>query len=95
MSVGLSLAELLSSRESASIDPKVDAALKFARALVRSRGQVTNEHVERVRTAGYSDAQIAEIVANVVLNIFTNYFNQVAQTEIDFPRVELLPATSF
>ncbi|HEX9131778.1 MAG TPA: hypothetical protein VF844_05760 [Ktedonobacteraceae bacterium] len=73
----------------------LDAALKFARALVRSRGQVADENMERVRKAGHSVAEIAEIVANAVLNIFTNYFNQVAQTEIDFPRVELLTPTSF
>jgi alkylhydroperoxidase family enzyme len=42
-----------------------------------------------VRTAGYSDAEITEIVANVAVNIFTNYFNLVAQTEVDFPRVPL------
>ena len=39
--------------------------------------------------AGWSDAEIAEIIANVALNIFTNYFNLVAQPEIDFPKVEL------
>ena len=43
--------------------------------------------LENVRKAGYSDGEITEIVANVALNIFTNYFNHVAQTEVDFPRV--------
>jgi uncharacterized peroxidase-related enzyme len=58
-SVGLSNDDLLISRESTSDDPKVDAALKFARAVVRSRGQVADENVESVRQAGYSDAEIA------------------------------------
>jgi hypothetical protein len=38
-----------------------------------------------VREAGYGDAEIAEVVAHVALNIFTNYFNNVAGTAIDFP----------
>ena len=62
--------------------------------IVRSRGQVADENVERVRQAGYSDGEIAEIVVNVVLNIFTNYFNLVVQTEVDFPRVALFAESS-
>ena len=33
------------------------------------------------------DVEITEIVANVVLNIFTNYINLVAQKTVDFPPV--------
>ena len=47
----------------------------------------------RVREAGYGDGEISEIVANVAKNIFTNYFNHVAQTEVDFPEVPPLPET--
>lgn len=42
-----------------------------------------------VRAAGFSDGEIMEIVTNVALNILTNYVNLVAQTVVDFPRVEL------
>lgn len=87
--VGLSDRELNSGRRSFSDDSKVDAALKFARTIVVSQGQVTTEDVNRLRQAGYGDAEIAEIVANVILNIFTNYFNHIAQTEVDFPKVAL------
>lgn len=90
--VGLGRDEILSSRQSVSTDTKVDAALKFAKTIVARSGDVTDADVNRVRHAGYSEAEIAEIVANVALNVFTNYFNQVAQTEIDFPRVTLSPA---
>jgi hypothetical protein len=38
-----------------------------------------------VREAGFEDNAIAEVVAHVALNSFTDYFNQVARTEIDFP----------
>lgn len=70
-------------------DAKIDAALKFAKQVVEKRGKVNDEDVAKVKNAGFGDGQIAEIVANVALNVFTNYFNEVAQTEIDFPKVEL------
>ena len=36
------------------------------------------------------DAEIAEVVAHVGLNIFTNYFNNTAETDIDFPKAPAL-----
>ena len=87
--VGLGESEIINSRQSFSTDPKVDGALKFARTIVANRGDVTDDDLGRVRNAGYSDGEIAEIIANVVLNVFTNYFNHVAQTEVDFPKVTL------
>jgi len=83
--VGLSTADLAQARRGRAADEKVNAALSFARKLVDQRGRVTDADVEQVRLAGYSDGDIGEIVANVALNIFTNYFNHVAETEIDFP----------
>ena len=57
------------------------------RAIVATRGRVSDAQVQAVRAAGYGDGEIVEIVANVAANIFTNYFNHVAATQIDFPRV--------
>ena len=88
--VGLKPEEIAASRASRSADAKQDAGLKFAQSIVVQKGEVSNGAVDAVRAAGYGDAEITEIVANVALNIFTNYFNHVAQTEVDFPRV---PAT--
>jgi hypothetical protein len=56
------------------------------------RGEVSDQAVTRVKAAGYSDGDIAEIVANVVVNIFTNYFNHVAPTEVDLPVVSVTTA---
>ena len=50
--------------------------------------------VERLRGQGFTDGQIAELTGLVALNVFTNFFNHVAGTEIDFPRVELPRAVS-
>ena len=56
------------------------------RTLVEKRGLVTDADVESVRAAGGGDTEIAEVVAHVALNTFTNYFNNVANTTIDFPK---------
>jgi uncharacterized peroxidase-related enzyme len=72
-----------------STDEQVQAALTFARQIVEQRGFVTDDQVSAVRSAGYTDAQIIEILANVTHNIFTNYFNHIAQTEVDFPKVDV------
>ncbi len=50
---------------------------------------VNDAEVKRVRDAGYTDGEIAEIIAAVTGTIFTNYFNHIAQTEIDFPKVDV------
>jgi uncharacterized peroxidase-related enzyme len=70
-------------------DPEAQAALKFANAVLESRGDVSDSDIAAARSAGLGDAQIAEVVAHVALNVFTNYFNRVAHTEVDFPKVPL------
>ncbi|HVX10974.1 MAG TPA: carboxymuconolactone decarboxylase family protein [Pirellulales bacterium] len=88
--VGLSEEELLDSRRGTSADPKSEVLLQFARKLVEKQGIVEDDEIGAVRAAGYGDAEIAEVVAHVALNIFTNYFNNVAGTTIDFPKAPAL-----
>ena len=80
-------AELDAARDSRSPKPATAAALAFARRVVDTRGHVSDDDIAAVRAAGYDDAAIGELVALVALNTFTNYFNSVAATEVDFPRV--------
>ena len=68
-----------------SDDPRTEAILRLALAIVQARGLVTDADLSRARDAGLSDADIVETVANVVANIFTNYLNHVAATDIYFP----------
>lgn len=84
--------ELARNLEGRSDDPRTQAALDFAGALLDGRGDVPDAAVEALRTAGFVDAEIIEIVAHVGLNLFTNYFNAFARTTIDFPEVELSAA---
>lgn len=88
----LSDAEVAANRHGGSLDPKADAAVRFATQVVGERGHVSDADVQAVRMAGYDDAQIVEIVQHVALNTWTNYMNSVAQTEIDFPVAQALAA---
>jgi uncharacterized peroxidase-related enzyme len=83
--LGLDEEAIRAAREASSSDPKATAALEFARAVAEYRGDLTDDEFDRVRRACYSNEEIAEIIANVVLNIYANYFNSIAQTEIDIP----------
>ena len=88
----LSDAEIAANRHGGSLDPKADAAVRFAAKVVRERGHGSDVDVQAVRIAGYDDAQIVEIVQHVALNTWTNYINEVAKTEIDFPAAQALAA---
>lgn len=89
---GLSEDETLAARRGEPANKMERAALEFAQTIVRERGFVSDDDVIRVRDAGYNDGEVAEIVANVALNVFTNYFNHVAETEVDFPVAPQLSA---
>lgn len=86
---GLSDAEISAAREARSDSPRNRAALEFARRVVATQGRPTDADVAAVRSAGFSDGEVAEILAHVALNVFTNYFNNSAQVEIDFPKIAL------
>ena len=88
-SLGLSDAETTRNLAGEAEDPNAAAILAFATALVEKKGWVGDDDLAAVRAAGADDATIGEIVATVALNIFTNYFNHVARTEVDFPVVEV------
>ncbi len=75
-------------RHGKSKDAKTEAVLTFAQTLVRKRGHVNDADVNAVKAAGVTEGEIGEIVGHVALNTLTNYFNNTANTVIDFPVVE-------
>jgi uncharacterized peroxidase-related enzyme len=79
--------EIAANRNGSSNDARADAAVRFARKVAQLRGQVSDDDVRSIRAAGYTDGEIVEIVQHVALNTWTNYVNNVARTEIDFPVV--------
>lgn len=84
---GLAAGELADNLRGHSSDAKTQTALDLARAIVNNRGRVTDAQLQAVRGAGFSEAEVVEIVAHAAMNLFTNYFNHVAGTLIDFPLV--------
>ena len=86
--LGLGESEIRAARRATAADPQTQAILRFAQAVAVQRGEVSDGDLRSLRQAGFTDALVAEIVSNVALNIFTNYFNLVARTKTDFPLVK-------
>jgi len=83
--LGLDDADIRSARRAASTDPQTHAMLRFAQAVALQRGELGDADFQSLRQAGFTDTLITEVISNIALNIFTNYFNLVARTDIDFP----------
>ena len=71
-------------------DPKLDAIAKFAVALHEKRGFVTDDDLAAFKAAGYDDGAVIETLVTYALITFTNYFNHVNETEVDFPAPPVL-----
>jgi alkylhydroperoxidase family enzyme len=93
-SAGLSADDVLAGRTGHSDDRRTRAALAFAHEVLERRGKVGDQQLSAVRDAGFGDAEIVEIVASVVLGCFTNFLNNVADTELDFPKAGPVEACS-
>jgi uncharacterized peroxidase-related enzyme len=90
---GLSREDLTAAQAGASSDARTAALLAFALKLVDAQGQVTGDDVAAVRAQGWSDEQIVETIAQVSLNLFTNYVNIALAVPVDFPTVPLRRAS--
>lgn len=85
---GLNEQELNDARKVVATDERTAAILNLARNIVVQRGDISESEFQAARAAKLTDAEIVETVANVALNILTNYLNLVAQTVVDFPEVK-------
>ena len=85
---GLSKDDILHARQGTGTDKKADSAVKFARKVSEERGKVDAFDLADVRKVGFTDAEIVEIVASVILISFTNYANNAFDPVIDFPIVK-------
>ncbi|SIO48771.1 uncharacterized peroxidase-related enzyme [Bradyrhizobium erythrophlei] len=68
-------------------DAKRDALVGFVRKLAQSSGTVSDQDFAAIKAAGYSDAQLVEISLAFATTVFTNVFNRINDTKIDFPAV--------
>lgn len=95
--LGLNLAKLDATeidrnRRGGSSDPRANAAVAFAAKVATERGRVSDADIAAVKLAGFTEAQIIEIVGLVAVNFYTNFINNVAETDIDFPLVRAAQA---
>ncbi|MFC5729281.1 MULTISPECIES: carboxymuconolactone decarboxylase family protein [Nocardioides] len=79
--------ELERARSAESSDPHTAALLSLSNAILQNAGDVDDATLSAARTAGVTDAEIGEVVGHIALNVLTNYFNTLAQVEIDWPVV--------
>lgn len=86
---GLTLETMSQAQSGKSSDPKTQAALTFAVKLVKERAHISPDDVSTLKKAGFSDEEVAELLAHVALNIFTNYTNVAFDVPLDFPKVAL------
>ena len=91
---GLTSGDILEGRTATAEDPRTDAALRFANAVLENRGMVSDDQLRAVRETGFNDAEIVEIVTSVVQGCFTNFLNNLADTDLDIPRAEPVHACS-
>lgn len=84
---GVDEGEISRNLQGSASDEKTNQMIAFALAVVADRGQVSPEQVDALRRVGVTDQELIELIAHVGLNIFTNYFNHVVGTDIDFPHV--------
>lgn len=82
---GLTEAQTVGARRGKPGDAKLDALSRFVLTLHEKRGNVSDDDVKGFKAAGYTDGNLAEVVAAYALATFTNYFNHVNQTPVDFP----------
>jgi uncharacterized peroxidase-related enzyme len=87
---GLSPEAIRKAREGKADDVTDNAVALFARRVVKTRGQVSDADLAAARSAGLDDARILEVIAGVAINVLTNYTNNLAQTDIDFPKVDVV-----
>ncbi|WP_040740428.1 carboxymuconolactone decarboxylase family protein, partial [Nocardia tenerifensis] len=83
--MGFTDAAIAATRDARADDPHAEAVLRFASTVMRTRGRVDDAAIAAARAHGVGDAELSEIVGHIALNTLSNYFNHVAEPELDFP----------
>jgi uncharacterized peroxidase-related enzyme len=86
---GATADEMAAAQVGQSSDPRTQAALTFALKVVRNRAAINEADVTALKSAGFDDEAVLEIIAHVALNLFTNYVNVALDVPVDFPSVKL------
>jgi len=87
--MGMSAEQLRETCRAEEGDQHTRGVLRAAREIMRTGGRLTDAQVAKARRDGVTDAEFAEIVAHIALNTLANYYNHLAQPELDFPVVAM------
>jgi len=87
-------AELDAARTAHSDDPNIAALLRLSNEIAENNGDVSRDGLRAARAHGVTDEEIGEVVANIALNVLTNYFNLLADVDNDWPVVSLSPVAA-
>jgi alkylhydroperoxidase family enzyme len=88
LAAGLSDADPIRSRRGTGASRQNAAIAQFAKRVAETRAVLTDAVFDSLRSAGLDDGLMIEIVANTVHNILANHVNHIADTDIDFPKVD-------
>ena len=92
--VGLSPEAIEAARRGDGIDDSARALAQFTTSVLEARGRVSDEQLDAFYAAGFDPAAVTEVLANIALSLFTNYFNNLAETDVDFPAAAPLSSYS-
>ena len=82
---GLSEDQTVEARRGQVGDAKLNALATFTKSLLDKNGFADEGDISTFKAAGYTDEHVVEVIANVGLNFYTNYFNHVNGTDVDLP----------
>lgn len=74
-------------RRGEGVSDRDQALLAFVDAISTNGGWIEDEQFEAFKAAGFGDDAVVEVVALLAWMTFTNTFNHVNRTELDFPAV--------
>lgn len=77
--------DIINARKGIAKDTKATAILEFVKKVAEKRGQVTDAEVASLKKQGVTDQELVEIILVIMVNMFTNYFNLIVDTTVDFP----------
>jgi len=82
---GLTDEQTIGIRRGTPQQPKLAALVEFVNTAIQPKGRISDDDLRAVKAAGYSDAQVTEALLAIGQTVFTNLFNRVHQTPLDFP----------
>jgi uncharacterized peroxidase-related enzyme len=85
LNVGLDREDLIAIREGRAIasDPRLEALRQFTQTVVRERGLVEHSDVDAFLKAGFTKANVLDVITGVTMKTMSNYTNHIAETPVD------------